>query len=334
MTTYHPFSDEEIQYYLQFQSPLEIIADAWRERNIDLEDMSYTADFVYEQKDRHLTNYALITDAPLPADNGLRRFMDVDVLDFLGKIAEKTLLSHTNDWHIDSEALYRAATSDDLNDRRLVWHVCSSGTHLESERDVFISESWAHSCMTSYREDEPDMFGYVVEVTGRGEKGVVIGNVYEVGDYAEYAKHLRDAALPCVTVTLTYSEEWGENAGRAITVSDSEYDSNRYKLTNESGDVINVRLNPIHESRLQDVLRDERNKRMSYPIGSQTAHLHKVTAKLAEVRRSPEQENTTTVKEKSAFDKALSRGRDKSEAYKAQNANEPAADKKKQEERS
>jgi hypothetical protein len=323
MTTYHPFSDAEIQYYLQFQSPLAIIADAWRERNIDLEDMGYTADFVYEQKDQHLTQYPLITDAPMPADNGLRRFVDVDVLDFLGKIAEKVLINQLDDWQIDREALYRATSSDDLNDRRLVWHVCSSGTHLESERNVFISGSWAHSCMTNYREDEPDMFGYIIEVTGRGEKGVVIGNVYEVGEYAEYAKHLRDEALLCESVTLTYSEEWGENAGRVVTVSHKEYNDDRRRLMNESGDVVGLKFGTAYESQLQDVLSDEHNKRMSYPIGSQEAHLLKITEKLAEVRAPLEQKEAVSDNGKSAFDKALLRGKDKSEAYKSQKSQEP-----------
>jgi hypothetical protein len=334
MTSYHAFSDEEIEFYLKFSNPLEIVGDAWRERNIDLEDMSYTMDFVCEQKDQHLAQYALVTDAPLSHDSGLRRYMNVDVLDFLGKIAEKTILHYPKDWQIDRETLYRATSSDDLNDRRLVWHVCSFGTHLNSERDVFVIGSWAHGAMTDYRQNEPDMFGYVVEVTGRGEKGEVLGNVYEVGDYAEYANHIRDEALPCDTVTLTYSEAWGANAGRVMTVSRAQYDADRHNLMSESGDVVNVRYNPAYESQLQDVLRAERNTRMSYPIGSPEAHLQKVTAKLAEIRKPPEQEKPTSVKEKSAFDKALSRGKEKSDAYKAQKAGEPAADKKKHEERS
>jgi hypothetical protein len=334
MTSYHAFSDEEIEFYLQFSNPLEIVGDAWRERNIDLEDVSYTMDFVYEQKDQHLAQYALMTDAPLSHDNDLRRFVDVDVLSFLGKIAEKTLITQPNDWQLDRETLYRATSSDDLNDRRLVWHVCSSGTHLEPERNVFVSGTWAYSCMTNYRDTDPDMFGYVVEVTGRGEKGEVIGNVYEVGDYSEYAKHIRDEALPYKTVTLTYSDEWGVNAGRVMTVKRVDFDRNSQDLLKLSGEVISARYNPAYESQLQDVLRAERNTRMSYPIGSPEAHLQKLTAKLAEIRKPPEQEKPAPVKEKSAFDKALSRGKEKSDAYKAQKAGEPAADKKKHEERS
>jgi len=334
MTAYHAFSDEETAFYLQFKNPLEIVADAWRERNIDVGDVELTMENISERMDDFMQSYPLIDGADAPEDKGLRRFVGVDVLDFLGKIAEKTIIHHPNDWQIDREALYRATTSDDLNDRRLVWHVCSFGTHLQPERDVFVIGSAAHECMTNYRQDEPDMFGYIVEVTGRGEKGIVIGNVYEVGDYAEYAKHLRGEALPCESVTLTYSEEWGIKAGRIITVTRAEYDNDRHKLMSESGDVIGMKFSPAFESQLQDILQSERNTRTSYPIGSQEAHLQKITDKLAEIRKPPEQEKPAPAKEKSAFDRALNRGKEKSEAYKAQKSQEPAADKKKREERS
>jgi hypothetical protein len=62
-TAYHYFNDDELQFYSKFVNPLEVVADAWRERNVDIDDMSYSMEFVYEQKDQHLTQYALITDA-------------------------------------------------------------------------------------------------------------------------------------------------------------------------------------------------------------------------------------------------------------------------------
>jgi hypothetical protein len=62
-TAYHYFNDDELQFYSKFVNPLSIVADAWRERNIDIDDMSYSMEFVYEQKDQHLTQYELITDA-------------------------------------------------------------------------------------------------------------------------------------------------------------------------------------------------------------------------------------------------------------------------------
>jgi hypothetical protein len=54
MTEYHAYSDEELQFYMQFENPLEIVADKWQERNIDVGDVSFTMDFLMEperQKD-------------------------------------------------------------------------------------------------------------------------------------------------------------------------------------------------------------------------------------------------------------------------------------------
>ena len=86
--------------------------------------------------------------------------------DFLGMIAEKTIIHYPNDWNIDAESLEKAAKSDDPNEKRLVWHVCSTGTHLQNEREVYIRDSGPHGYMTDYHQNDPDMFGYVVEVTG------------------------------------------------------------------------------------------------------------------------------------------------------------------------
>jgi hypothetical protein len=66
MTAYHIFSDDELRFYSQFVNPLEVVADAWHKRNIDLEDMSGTMDFVYEQRNTHLAVYPLINDKPEP----------------------------------------------------------------------------------------------------------------------------------------------------------------------------------------------------------------------------------------------------------------------------
>jgi len=66
LTAYHNFSDDELRFYTQFVNPLEVVVDAWHKRNIDLEDMSGTMDFVYEQRDTHLAVYPLINDKPEP----------------------------------------------------------------------------------------------------------------------------------------------------------------------------------------------------------------------------------------------------------------------------
>jgi hypothetical protein len=59
---YHGFSNDELQFFTSFVNPLEVVAEAWRERNIDLEDMSFTLDHLMERKDSVLEDYPLIAD--------------------------------------------------------------------------------------------------------------------------------------------------------------------------------------------------------------------------------------------------------------------------------
>jgi hypothetical protein len=217
------------------------------------------------------------------ADGGQRRFMGVDLFDFLGKIANKVIIHYPNDWNIDKDTLLRAAASENPEDKRLVWHTCSMGTHLKKERDVYIRDSGPFEFMTDYHQNDPDMFGYAVEITGQSGE-TVSGNVFETGDYAEYAKRVRDTALPLDSITLTYSDDWGVNAGKTITVPRSEYDGDRHRLMSESGNVVGLRWHPADETQLDALLSDEHAGRMSYPIGNQEEHLRKVVGRLTQAR--------------------------------------------------
>jgi hypothetical protein len=63
-TGYHGFSDDELQFYTRFENPLQVVAEAWHTRNIDLDDMSFTLDFLNERKESLLAEYPLIDDIP------------------------------------------------------------------------------------------------------------------------------------------------------------------------------------------------------------------------------------------------------------------------------
>ena len=323
---YRGFADDELDFYLSFQNPLEVATDGWLEYNEDAtEGMPFAIDGVFSDKQYWLDRYPLMNDSEAPADLGLRRFMGVDLIDFLGKISDKTIIHYPNDWRIDVDALYRAATSPDENERRLLWHVCSMGTHLKQERSVFIRDSGAYEYMTDYHQNDSDMLGYYVEVTGRAGK-IITGNVFEVGDYADFARHLRLTALPLDSVTLTYSKDWGVNAGKTITVSRREYDDDRHRLMSESGKVVDLVPNPRDEQELQKILHDERAYRMSFPIGSMAEHLKKLDVKLAEIRK-PQKESRSPVKtakpsapKKRSIADQLAEAREEANAYNAQRA--------------
>jgi hypothetical protein len=107
----------------------------------------------------------------------------------------------------------------------------------------------------------------------------------------------------------------------------------------ESGKVVSVKFNPTSESRLQDILREERNRRMSYPSGSQQAHIEKITAKIDAVRKPQEQERPRPQAQAkpalntklSPFEQSLNRGKAKAANHKAHNQTS-AKTKNKQEE--
>ena len=228
--------------------------------------------------------------------NGLRRYMDIDLGLYLGKISEKVIIFYPNDWNYDLEYLTDIAKSDNPEEKRLIWHVCSYGTHLKVERDVFISDTGPYCYMTDYRQNDLDMFGFYIEVTGINENGAIKGNVFEVGDYAEFAKHIRATAAPLDSLTLVYSDKWGVNAGKAVTVSRKEYDSDRHRLMSESGNVTKLIYHPRNEVHLAAVISNEHSKRMAFPIGSTTELLQRVEHKLAEVRKPLEPPEQSTPK--------------------------------------
>jgi len=296
LTSFYSFNKGEIDYLLLFQNPLEIISDAWKEHQDDLSGMASVISKTVEDNNAIEGGYPLTPELGHYNDTGKHRFMNVDILDFLGKIAEKVIIYYPNDWNIDKDILRDYALSENPEDKRLVWHVCSFGTHIRAEHDVFIKDSGAFTCMTDYRQNEPDMFGYTIEITG-ALKGSIRGNVYEVGNYAEYAKYIRDTAFPLNSVSLTYFDDLEISKEKTITVSRREYDDDRHRLMSESGNVISLRWHPANEVELSELLRQEHLKRMSYPIESTKAHIDKLTAKLAEVRSVPER-----VEEKPAYE--------------------------------
>ena len=285
--SYHGFSDEELDFFLQFHNPLEVVADAWNEHNNDLDGIGDILHDLSVDRDA-LEDYPLIRDIDPYADESLRRYMNIDLELYLGKIAEKVIIYHPNDWNIDMKTLHKAALSDNPEDKRLMWHVCGFGTHLNTERETFIRGTGAFNTWVDYRRKDDDMFGYVVEVTGY-EGRIIKGNVFEVGDYYAHTLHVIETATVLDSVSLTYSDAWGVNAGKTITVPRFEYDDDRHRLMSESGNVISRQYHPSDSVRkMSDILRQERAKRMSLPIGSMGELLRKMADKLAEVRTSPE----------------------------------------------
>jgi len=66
MTHWHGYDEHELDYLLEFQNPLEVLADEWRDRQIDLSDMSFAMEHIYERSDSLLEQYPVIHDSKTP----------------------------------------------------------------------------------------------------------------------------------------------------------------------------------------------------------------------------------------------------------------------------
>ena len=51
LTESHGFEPEEIDYFLLFENPLQVVADKWLERTEDLSDFSFALDEVFDKQD-------------------------------------------------------------------------------------------------------------------------------------------------------------------------------------------------------------------------------------------------------------------------------------------
>lgn len=263
LQNHHTFEDGQIEYLLQFQNPLEVVADKWQDRTEDISDMSFSLHEVFDKQDALQGGYPLISEAEKPLANHLRKFVDVDVTATLGAIARQSIVHFPKDFEYDKDILRRAAASDNPEDKSLLWHVSAYGTHTMTERDAFVEGTGAHSTWVNYHY--PDMLGYAVEITGM-ENGTVKGTVCEL-NHQEHMAHVQKTALPAETVTISYKD------GRETTVSRREFDDDRHRLMSESGNVTGLRFHPEDESVLANLLRREQRHRAETPKGNFKPHL-------------------------------------------------------------
>ena len=264
LTAYHDFDEYELEYLLEFQNPLEVLADEWLDRNIDLGDMSFAMEHIYQNSDLLLEQYPVIHGLEAVADTSLRRYMDVDLELYLGGIADKVVIHEEWAWVESVETLKYFAHSGSAEDKRLFWQVSESGINHSNERDSFITDTLSHKLITEYKPDAPDTLCLYVEVTGIGNNGAVKGNVFEVGDYDKFAQHIRDTAIPLESTTHLHSRESGTNPDKTVNVS-----------------------HPQDKLRLAAVVSNERSKRMALPVGDTSELIQKADNKFTEIRKLP-----------------------------------------------
>jgi hypothetical protein len=306
MTNGYPFEEKEIDFYLQFQNPLEIIADAWDDRRIGVDEISFAMNHVFDHSDDYLGDYPLMGDMDVTADIGLRRYMDIDLNANLGKIAEKVLVNYSHDWRISEKALEYAASSQNPEDKRLILKISEQGISIAREREAFIMQTPDYTGLTNHSANDPGVFGYVVDV--ESTDGVTIkGNVFELGDYTEFAERLRSAATTLESVTIIRDGNYGDGV---VNLPSSDYFAFRNDF-NRNGEITDTIFLPFDKVKLAGVISNERSMRMKLPVGDPSELLQKVTDRLAVVRKPPE-----------ITEKAADKQKPKTLAAKMQAANE------------
>ena len=285
--------DMEFPHFVIFHAGNDV--DAIVEAHELCEDMESEGSYLLELHEVS-EDYDIIREIDLRLhDPEARRFMDVDILDFLGQIADKTIIHCPDDFKIDVEVLWKAALSENPSEKRLMWHCCSYGTHILPEDEVFIKSTGSHGYWVDYRPKEPDMVGYAVEVTGYRDE-TVVGNVYDVGNYYSHTQHVRENSLVLDAVSLTYDDSWGINAGKTISVPRYEYDQDRHRLMSESGRVTAIKYHPSEASRtMAELLKSEKDKYMAMPVGDIKEHLEKLEGKLLELRGESKTKETLRI---------------------------------------
>ena len=261
LTEHHTFDEAQIDYLLQFQNPLEVVADAWHRRTEDISDMDFALNEVFDKQDA-LQSYPLIT-APTQNTPYLKKFETTDLFATMRAVVDQSVAYHPKDFEIDIESISKYALGDDAEKKMLLWHVSSYGTHLLPERDVFVRDAGAFSYWTD--NNRPEMLTYAIEITDVGYDNVV-ANLYQL-DTQEHIAHVRDAALSASTVTISYDD------GRDTTVSRREYDEDRHRLMSESGRTTGVRFHPEDESVLASILQREQRQREETPKGNFKSHV-------------------------------------------------------------
>ena len=96
MTTHHDFSEGELEFYLRFQNPLEIVTDAVKQRDEDISDIGFMLSYVYGKRDDIVADYPLM-DVKDAAVKGIENLMNyVRELDE-GDVCEKGELQNCNE---------------------------------------------------------------------------------------------------------------------------------------------------------------------------------------------------------------------------------------------
>jgi len=321
------FDDSELDFYLKFQNPLEVAADVYCEHYMDIEDVGFALNFIYG-KQEVLDAYPLMNDIEISAETNLKHdetdvstamaekaeqaaaqtdlnsFIDVDVLGFLGRISDIVMPNDPDmeSWNHLKESLMKVTAKEGFENRRIIWHISGETSRLRNECEIFVKGSRASEYEAESQDFDKNTLVYAIEFRKR-EGMTIYGNVFEAGNFSEHAERVRNMALPLDSVTINYSDAWGEYKGKKVTVSPGLFADDRAKFMEQGGNILSLSFNPKDEQALIEILNQERAVRMTYPIESTEAHLKKLSAMFDDAPNTTEKSREIAVKPKTLEEK-------------------------------
>ena len=108
---YHVFDVVELEYFLQFQNPLEIVADTCYERNVDADDLCYTMENIKENREMFMEIYPLVETAEITELNTSEP--TVETKELTGLIDNTLIYSTEHVSPVDHEISEGTAAYDD-----------------------------------------------------------------------------------------------------------------------------------------------------------------------------------------------------------------------------
>ncbi len=185
----------------------------------------------------------------------MKQYAKVDIVDSLKLIVDfNTQHYGDEDFAIDVKTFEDAAKN---GGGVFLWLSRGSGTNCVPERLALIKPTSAHSVWTYYAEqhawERERLIAFMVEVTGTGDNGHPIGNLYHIADYATHAAWVAKRAVDTYSSRLTY--EKGELV--VDTTQHSNFDYHHEKL----GELLHIEPLPSDEAALELALDEEREIR-------------------------------------------------------------------------
>lgn len=217
--TKKPLAETEVDYFLNFQNPLEVATDHWESCEFELDALGAVM-FEAADKAEDLDLYPLAADAPERRPDGLQKFVDVDLETVLRQIMAQKTAFYQTDLNYALDTMRQGAVTEDPAKRNFVVIFRQSGVDCLNERDMLIAGTRSYNtCQYYHTQTREPVLAYSVELTGDGANGLR-GNLYQQ-DQHELAKFTEKAASPYTDVTVTFfGGAGGPRTGKGVQLRD------------------------------------------------------------------------------------------------------------------